>query len=135
MSKSIFALNILQTAELKKLMRDKRKKMFVDLNELRILKKCIDETSGLKNDSNFHINEMKSALVISFTDKNKGDLLIDVRKKKGYGNSNQTHIDVTSGLKGLSPALDFFGLAINPLIPVSCLICSLEPLAPESSIM
>ena len=109
MSKSIFALNILQTAELKKLMRDKRKKMFVDLNELRILKKCIDETSGLKNDSNFHMNEMESALVISFTDKNKGDLLIDVRKKKGYGNSNQTHIDVTSGLKGLSPALDFFG--------------------------
>ena len=30
---------------------------------------------------------------------------------------------------------DFFGLAIKPLIPESCLICSLEPLAPESSII
>ena len=33
------------------------------------------------------------------------------------------------------PELAFLGLAINPLIPVNCLICSLDPLAPESSIM
>ena len=33
------------------------------------------------------------------------------------------------------PTLDFFGLAIKPLIPVNCLICSFEPLAPESSII
>ena len=33
------------------------------------------------------------------------------------------------------PAVDFLGLAIRPLIPVNCLICSLEPLAPESNIM
>ena len=33
------------------------------------------------------------------------------------------------------PAVDFLGLAINPLIPVSCLICSLDPLAPESKII
>ena len=33
------------------------------------------------------------------------------------------------------PTFDFFGLAIRPLIPVNCLICSFEPLAPESSII
>ena len=33
------------------------------------------------------------------------------------------------------PAVDFLGLAIRPLIPVNCLICSLDPLAPESSII
>ena len=33
------------------------------------------------------------------------------------------------------PELAFLGFAIKPLIPVNCLICSLEPLAPESSIM
>ena len=27
------------------------------------------------------------------------------------------------------------GLAINPLIPASCLTCNLEPLAPESAII
>ena len=33
------------------------------------------------------------------------------------------------------PDEDFFGLAIKPLIPVNCLICSLDPRAPESSII
>ena len=33
------------------------------------------------------------------------------------------------------PDDDFLGLAIKPLIPVNCLICSLDPLAPESSII
>ena len=33
------------------------------------------------------------------------------------------------------PELAFLGLAIRPLIPVNCLICSLDPLAPESSII
>ena len=109
MSKSIYALNILQTTELKKLMGKKTKKMFVDLNEIRILKKCIDETSGLKNDSNFHIDEIDSVLCISFTEKNKTDLHESKREIKGIGaDSNKTHIDVTSGAAGLSPAQDFF---------------------------
>ena len=33
------------------------------------------------------------------------------------------------------PAVDFFGFAIRPLIPESCRICSLDPLAPESNII
>ena len=33
------------------------------------------------------------------------------------------------------PEPDFCGLAIRPRIPVSWLICALEPRAPESSIM
>ena len=33
------------------------------------------------------------------------------------------------------PAVDFLGFAIKPLMPVNCLICSLDPRAPESSII
>ena len=40
-----------------------------------------------------------------------------------------------SMISPICPVILFWGLAINPRIPASCLICSWLPLAPESAIM
>ena len=81
------------------------------MNELESIMDCIAQHSTLTALS-LKDEKIESALVVSYTETNTGDLHFDVREaNKLNKGSHKTHIDVTSGKdiqKGLSPAKDFF---------------------------
>ena len=74
-------------------------------------REAIEATTPALRDA-INWDQVTAALVINFTNRNTGDLHIDVREANGYNpGSHKTHIDVTSGDDidpGLSPVTDFF---------------------------
>jgi hypothetical protein len=92
------------------------------LAEVDAIRTCIDAFSTETCDA-LPWDQLESALIINYTDKNKGDLHYDIRHDKGFNvGSHKTHIDVTSGgdvQNGLSPATDFFIVTASEIrIPV-----------------
>ncbi|MDC0147408.1 hypothetical protein OAI46_00870 [Alphaproteobacteria bacterium] len=69
--------------------------------------------------------EIESAFVVSYTEKNTTDLHFDVRKASGLNKtSHKTHIDVTSGGdigKGLCPVENFF-IVNNGIVKIPVLV-------------
>ena len=76
-----------------------------------VISSAIDATTAHLGGS-INWPDITAALVVTFTDRNKGDLHIEMRGRLGImTSSNKTHIDLTSGddlPPGLSPVLHFF---------------------------
>lgn len=79
--------------------------------EIDAIRNCLDAFSP-RTCGAIPWDQLESALIITYTNKNTGDLHYDIRNANGFNvGSNKTHIDVTSGgdvQNGLSPATDFF---------------------------
>lgn len=94
----------------------------IGMNDRTVIMKCIANHSPL-TELSLKKEEIESALVVSYTEKNTGDLHFNIRLAYGLNKgSHKTHIDVTSGKdiqKGLSPAKDFFKVNVGKVkVPV-----------------
>lgn len=91
--------------------RETDKNTGTQLAEIDAIRNCI-EASSTETCGAIPWDQLESALIITYTSKNTGDLHYDIRNANGFNDgSNKTHIDVTSGgdvQNGLSPATDFF---------------------------